>query len=177
MTEPADEVTTEPSEPSQQAASASVKETPPLTETVSTASAAAAAVARPAPAGDGGDLEDVMKLVDTGKLNAQEIEALRTFVKEYSTLKIKVDRLKGLLGRSAKAQREAKVEAEQAKKHLDVALQDVKRLRSKVDHLSSRKTHSKFLVVTINYQFYSTQTVESIADFAKIKLCSLQWTF
>jgi outer membrane murein-binding lipoprotein Lpp len=148
--EPADEATTDPSEPSQQAASASVKETPPassLSDAVSASSVATAAVAaRPSTAaGDAGDLEDVMKLVDTGKLNTQEIEALRTFVKEYSTLKIKVDRLKGLLGRSAKAQREAKVEAEQAKKHLDIALQDVKRLKSKVEHLSSRKTHSKFI--------------------------------
>ncbi|CAB9505845.1 expressed unknown protein [Seminavis robusta] len=90
-------------------------------------------------------LDDVLKLVDTGKLSAEEVEVLRGFVKEYQGLKIKVDRMKGLLGRSAKAQREAKVEAETAKKQLENSLKDVDRLQKKVHHLSTRPTHLDLL--------------------------------
>ena len=52
--------------------------------------------------------EAVMKLVKSGKLSPQESQAVKALAKDHAALKIKVDRLKGLLGRSAKAQREAK---------------------------------------------------------------------
>ena len=52
--------------------------------------------------------EAVMKLVKSGKLSSQEAQAVKGLAKDHAALKIKVDRLKGLLGRSAKAQREAK---------------------------------------------------------------------
>lgn len=52
--------------------------------------------------------EAVMKLVKSGKLSSQEAQGVKGLAKDHAALKIKVDRLKGLLGRSAKAQREAK---------------------------------------------------------------------
>ncbi len=84
----------------------------------------------------------ILKLLGLGKLTPQEVQAVRGLVKEHAALKVKVDRLKGLLGRSAKAQREAKVELEVTQKRLDQALRDVQRLKDKVDHLSTRPTHS-----------------------------------
>jgi len=84
----------------------------------------------------------ILKLVGSGKLTPQEVQAVRGLVKEHAALKVKVDRLKGLLGRSAKAQREAKVELEVTQKRLDQALRDGQRLKDKVDHLSTRPTHS-----------------------------------
>lgn len=88
---------------------------------------------------------NIKKLIGSGKLSPDEVKAVRGLVNEHAVLKVKVDRLKGLLGRSAKAQREAKVELEVSQKRLEQALRDVQRLKEKVDHLSSRPTHSKSL--------------------------------
>ena len=52
--------------------------------------------------------DTAMKLVKSGKLSSQEAQAVKGLVNDHAALKLKVDRLKGLLGRSAKAQREAK---------------------------------------------------------------------
>lgn len=93
--------------------------------------------------------EEIAKLLETGKVTQQEVQSLQGMMREHASLKVKVDRLKGLLGRSAKAQREAKAELEQTQKKLDQALRDVKRLNQKVEHLSTRPTHSKSQIVKL----------------------------
>lgn len=87
----------------------------------------------------------IKKIVDSAKMSEEEAKAMQNLAKDHSSLKVKVDRLKGLLGRSAKAQREAKVELECSQKKLDQALRDVQRLKKKVEHLSSRPTHMDLL--------------------------------
>jgi len=87
----------------------------------------------------------IKKIIASGKVSKQEAKAVQSLAKDHSALKVKVDRVKGLLGRSAKAQREAKVELECSQKKLDQALRDVQRLKNKVEHLSSRPTHMDLL--------------------------------
>ena len=90
------------------------------------------------------NLDAVVKsIIGSGKLSQEETKAIRDLLNDYTALKTKIDRLKGLLGRSAKAQREAAVELKCSQKKLDQALRDIKRLNDKVDHLSSRPTHSE----------------------------------
>lgn len=60
-------------------------------------------------------------------------------------LKEKIAKLKSLLGRSAKAQREAKVELEVTQKRLDQALREIDRLQKKIDKLANRPTHMELL--------------------------------
>lgn len=90
--------------------------------------------------------EEIAKLLESSKVTQQEVQSLQGLIREHAALKVKVDRLKGLLGRSAKAQRESKIELEATQKRLDQVLRDVKRLTEKVDHLSTRPTHSKLLL-------------------------------
>ena len=89
--------------------------------------------------------EEIANLLESGKVTQQEVQSLQGLMREHAALKVKVDRLKGLLGRSAKAQREAKVELEATQKRLDQALRDVQRLNQKVEHLSTRPTHMDLL--------------------------------
>lgn len=91
-----------------------------------------------------GGVDSIIKMIiSSGRLTPEESKAIQGLSKDHTALKTKIDRLKGLLGRSAKAQREAAVELKCSQKKLDQALRDVKRLNDKVDHLSSRPTHSK----------------------------------
>lgn len=113
-------------------------------------SSAAATTSNNNDANDGSSSNDgsnaaVMKIVKSGKLSPQEAQAVKVLANNHGALKIKVDRLKGLLGRSAKAQREAKVDLEVTQKRLEQAQRDVKRLKERVDHISSRPTHMDLL--------------------------------
>lgn len=76
---------------------------------------------------------------------AEESEKLRILLKDYDALKDKVGKLKSLLGRSAKAQREAKVDLEATQKRLDQALREIERLNKKIDKLANRPTHMELL--------------------------------
>jgi len=67
-------------------------------------------------------------------------------LKEHVSLKEKVEKLKSLLGRSAKAQREAKVDSEAAQKRLVHALREIERLNKKLDKLQTRPTHMDLLM-------------------------------
>ena len=68
-------------------------------------------------------------------------ESVQLLLKDHDNLKEKVSKLKSLLGRSAKAQREAKVDLEATQKRLDQALREIDRLHKKIDQLSNRPTH------------------------------------
>jgi hypothetical protein len=87
--------------------------------------------------------EEIALLLEGGKVSMLDVSSLQGLLRDYSALQDKVTKLKSLLGRSAKAQREAKVEVEMTQKRLDQALRDVERLQTKVNVLANRPTHSK----------------------------------
>ena len=87
--------------------------------------------------------KEIAQLVSSKKINSTDLEALKYILKEHGSLKEKVDKLKSLLGRSAKAQREAKVDLEATQKRLSQALREIERLNQKLDKLQSRPTHRK----------------------------------
>ena len=77
--------------------------------------------------------------------NAQDRICLQVLMKDHDNLKEKIAKLKSLLGRSAKAQREAKVELDVCQKKLTEANKEVERLTQKVDKLATRPTHMELL--------------------------------
>lgn len=89
--------------------------------------------------------EEVSKLIRNGKISPSDVFAVKAILKEHANLKEKVDKLKSLLGRSAKAQRETKVDLDASQKRLSQALREIERLNQKLDKLQSRPTHCKFM--------------------------------
>lgn len=87
--------------------------------------------------------KELTKLVQGGSIQLEDVKALKATLKEHANLKEKVDKLKSLLGRSAKAQRETKVDLEATQKRLGQALREIERLNQKLDKLQSRPTHRK----------------------------------
>lgn len=88
-------------------------------------------------------LEEFRKLKDgTSSVDASKLQVL---LKDYDSLREKVGKLKSLLGRSAKAQREAKVELEATQKRLDASLREIDRLNKRIDKLANRPTHMELL--------------------------------
>jgi hypothetical protein len=67
--------------------------------------------------------------------------ALQELFRENDGLKEKCAKLKALLGRSAKAQRETKVEMESSHKKLDAAHKEIQRLKAKIEKLATRPSH------------------------------------
>jgi chromosome segregation ATPase len=68
-------------------------------------------------------------------------DSIQLILKDHDHLKEKVGKLKSLLGRSAKAQRETKVEMDATQKRLDQALVEVQKLQQKMEKLSNRPSH------------------------------------
>lgn len=83
--------------------------------------------------------------IGSRKLSKVDSDALDVVLKEADGLKEKVAKLKSLLGRSAKAQRESKAEATASQQRLDKALKEIDRLNRKVDKLANRPTHMELL--------------------------------
>lgn len=120
---------------------------------VSPATTKATAVAKPKAAHSLEDArKEVTKLITSSKITNQDCSAIRAILKEHATLKEKVDKLKSLLGRSAKAQRETKVDFEASQKRLAQALREIERLSQRLDKLQSRPSHCKF-EVTVSPSF------------------------
>jgi chromosome segregation ATPase len=88
--------------------------------------------------------KELAQLISSKQIQASDFPALKSVLKEHGSLKEKVDKLKSLLGRSAKVQREAKVDLEATQKRLAQALREIERLNQKLDKLQSRPTHRKF---------------------------------
>lgn len=85
-------------------------------------------------------------MVMDGRITSEhERNCLKALLSDHDNLKDKIGKLKSLLGRSAKAQREAKVELETTQKRLEDATRDVKRLNEKVEKLATRPTHMELL--------------------------------
>lgn len=89
--------------------------------------------------------EEIAMLLESGKVTMKEVSALQGMMREHLALRDKVSKLKSLLGRSAKAQREAKVELEQTQKRLVQTEREVDRLTQKVEKLANRPTHMDLL--------------------------------
>ena len=90
--------------------------------------------------------EELSKLIISGKITSDDVRSLRTALNEHVALIEKVDKLKSLLGRSAKAQREAKIDSESSQKKLVQALREIERLNRKLDKLQTRPTHMNLLM-------------------------------
>jgi hypothetical protein len=89
--------------------------------------------------------DELALLLESGRVTAQEVSALQAMTREIVAGKDKVSKLKSLLGRSAKAQRETKVEFEHTLKRLKETENKVERLEQKVTTLNSRPTHMELL--------------------------------
>ena len=90
-------------------------------------------------------IEALQEFVANQTLGAGDIQAIQILIKDHNSLKEKVTKLKSLLGRSAKAQREAKVELEATQKRLDQSLREIDRQKQKIDKLVNRPTHMELL--------------------------------
>lgn len=86
-------------------------------------------------------------LVNSRKITAADCTALKAILKEHTALKEKVDKLKSLLGRSAKAQRETKVDFEASQKRLSQALREIERLNQRLEKLQNRPSHRKSTLI------------------------------
>lgn len=73
------------------------------------------------------------------------VTSLQSILRENSTLKDKNGKLKSLLGRSAKAQRDAKHELEHMKKQYEELRGENERLERRVEQLANRPTHMDLL--------------------------------
>ena len=89
--------------------------------------------------------EELAFLLTHGKINQSEVMALQKVLRENATLKEKVGKLKSLLARSAKAQKEAKAELVGTRRRHEEAVGEVRRLTARVDSLASRPTHMDLL--------------------------------
>jgi hypothetical protein len=89
--------------------------------------------------------EEIAQLLTSGKVSQKEVSSLQGMMRDHAALKEKVNKLKSLLGRSAKAQREAKMELEGATKKLEQAMRENERLSTKVEKLANRPTHMDLL--------------------------------
>lgn len=89
--------------------------------------------------------EELALLLESGRVTSQEISALQSMTREIAAGKEKVGKLKSLLGRSAKAQRESKVELEHTQKRLRETEKQVEKLQKKVENLATRPTHMELL--------------------------------
>ncbi|KAL7576010.1 hypothetical protein ACA910_000797 [Epithemia clementina (nom. ined.)] len=85
-------------------------------------------------------------MVRDGRLTSEHDKTcLKVLLSDHDALKDKISKLKSLLGRSAKAQRESKIELETTQKRLQETTREVERLNQKVEKLASRPTHMELL--------------------------------
>lgn len=89
--------------------------------------------------------EELAVLLTSGKVSQREVSSLQTVIRDNVALRDKVTKLKSLLGRSAKTQKEAKVELNAARSKLEESRREVERLHRRVEHLESRPTHMDLL--------------------------------
>ena len=89
--------------------------------------------------------EELADLLLSNQLPQTAVSSLQNLLRENASLKEKNGKLKSLLGRSAKAQRDAKNELEQMKKKYEVCKADNDRLEKRVEVLANRPTHMDLL--------------------------------
>ena len=89
--------------------------------------------------------EELATLLLQKQLPQSSVTALQNLLRENATLKEKNNKLKSLLGRSAKAQRDAKNELEGMKKLYESSKKECDRLEKRVEVLANRPTHMDLL--------------------------------
>ncbi|KAL7539848.1 hypothetical protein ACHAXR_009665, partial [Thalassiosira sp. AJA248-18] len=89
--------------------------------------------------------EELANLLIKKQLPQTSVTALQNLLRENASLKEKNNKLKSLLGRSAKAQRDAKNELEQMKKMYEGTKSENDRLEKRVEVLANRPTHMDLL--------------------------------
>lgn len=120
-------------------------------------------------------LSSLEAMVMDGRITSEnEKNCLKVILADHDNLKDKIGKLKSLLGRSAKAQREAKIELETTQKRLQEATREVERLNAKVDKLATRPTHMELLadfetnfdraLLSVNQQAGGESTAAPTAD-------------
>jgi hypothetical protein len=87
--------------------------------------------------------KEISILINSKIIKFDDCQAIKAMLQEHTTLKEKVDKLKALLGRSAKAQRETKVDFDASQKRLNQSLRENERLNQRLEKLQSRPSHSK----------------------------------
>ena len=90
---------------------------------------------------------EVQQMVERNEFgdDTNSVSAIQTLFRENEAMKEKVTKLKTLLGRSAKAQRDTKVEIEQLQKKYDILKKENIKLQSRINQLSARPTHLDLL--------------------------------
>mmetsp|Transcript_13536 Transcript_13536/g.20193 ORF Transcript_13536/g.20193 Transcript_13536/m.20193 type:complete len:555 (-) Transcript_13536:163-1827(-) len=89
--------------------------------------------------------EELAILLHAKKITQNDVSCLQSVIRENVSLREKVTKLKSLLGRSAKAQRDTKTDLDATKTRLDGAQQEIARLNARVESLASRPTHMDLL--------------------------------
>ena len=89
--------------------------------------------------------EELANLLIKKQLPQTSVTALQNLLRENASLKEKNNKLKSLLGRSAKSQRDAKNELEQMKKQHESTKAENDRLEKRVEVLANRPTHMDLL--------------------------------
>eukprot|EP00804_Cyclotella_cryptica_P003976 CCRYP_013886-RA/>CCRYP_013886-RA protein AED:0.13 eAED:0.13 QI:160/1/1/1/1/1/2/3473/315 len=89
--------------------------------------------------------EQLANLLINKQLPQSIVTSLQSTLRENATLKEKNAKLKSLLGRSAKAQRDAKHELEHMKKQFEELRGENERLERRVEQLANRPTHMDLL--------------------------------
>uniref|UniRef100_A0A7S2MR95 Uncharacterized protein n=1 Tax=Helicotheca tamesis TaxID=374047 RepID=A0A7S2MR95_9STRA len=89
--------------------------------------------------------EELAILLHAKKITQNDVTCLQSIIRENVSLREKVAKLKSLLGRSAKAQRETKADLDATRKRFDGAQQEIERLNARVEALASRPTHMDLL--------------------------------
>ncbi|KAL7550984.1 hypothetical protein ACHAWF_014203, partial [Thalassiosira exigua] len=89
--------------------------------------------------------EQLADLLLRKQLPQTSVTALQNLLRENAALREKNSKLKSLLGRSAKAQRDAKNELEQTRRSLEATQAENDRMEKRVEVLASRPTHMDLL--------------------------------
>jgi hypothetical protein len=90
--------------------------------------------------------EELSQLIISGSVQTEDVKALKFILNEHVSLKEKVEKLKSLLGRSAKAQREAKMDSDASRKRLLQAMREIEGLKVKLEKLQTRPSHLELLM-------------------------------
>ena len=90
-------------------------------------------------------IEQLHRWIKEGKIPQSEMAVMKVIVKDHDSQKEKIVKLKSLLGRSAKAQREAKVDLDATLKKLENTTREIDRLNRKIEKLANRPTHMELL--------------------------------
>ena len=116
----------------------------PLDETKGELSLSVASQATKVPKGDDGKLtvDQARQILSQSTSNKAAADLL---LADHAQLKDKVNKLKNLLGRSAKAQRETRIDLDASQKRLAEAQTQIEKLHKKIDKLTNRPTHMELL--------------------------------